>query len=86
MTEDFFNKLEKFEQFGNIYVERYLDNNELKDWVEALEFFFNHSFYKGRNDLLSSEYCTHANEFLKEKKDEIKRLSERELIEAIFEL
>ena len=58
------------EGFGDKYIEKYLkywggidlENN----WWKALEFFFWHSFMRGRRDTLSSRYCCFAIEALKD--------------------
>ena len=56
------------ERLGDFYYEKHLtwDKNELeRNWWEALEFFFGHSFYRGRRDELSNEYYHFAIDTLK---------------------
>ena len=54
------NLIKNIERLGERYCRRYLDywnNKRLQDdWWEALKFFFNHSFPRGRRDELSNEY------------------------------
>jgi hypothetical protein len=60
--------LRNIERLGDIYCEKHLtwDKDELeRNWWKALTFFFNHSFYRGRRDKLSNEYCHFAIEALK---------------------
>jgi hypothetical protein len=52
--------LKNVERLGETYRDKYLttwDSDKLNsDWWEALKFFFNHSFPRGRRDTLSNEY------------------------------
>jgi hypothetical protein len=51
--------LKNVEHLGRAYCDRYLDWDREKlesDWFQALKFFFNHSFMRGRRDELSNEY------------------------------
>ena len=54
------NLLKNIERLGERYCRRHLDSWNTKklqdDWWEALKFFFNHSFMRGRRDELSNEY------------------------------
>lgn len=52
--------MKNIEKLGERYSNKYLDTDigSLKNnWWEALKFFFNHSFMRGRRDELSNEYC-----------------------------
>ncbi|MBC7334405.1 MAG: hypothetical protein H5T85_08160, partial [Actinobacteria bacterium] len=52
--------MKNIERLGERYCRKYLDswNKERlqNNWWEALKFFFNHSFMRGRRDELSNEY------------------------------
>ena len=52
--------MQNLEYLGGKYCERYLSFLNVKDlesnWWKALEFFFSHSFMRGRRDKLSNEY------------------------------
>jgi hypothetical protein len=52
--------MRNIERLGEMYCRKYLDlwdKGQLQNnWWEALKFFFNHSFMRGRRDELSNEY------------------------------
>ena len=54
--------MQNLEYLGGKYCERYLSFLNVKDlesnWWKALEFFFSHSFMRGRSDELSEKYLS----------------------------
>ena len=62
--------LQNIERLGDRYCRKYLDewnNDELKNnWWYALDFFFSHSFMRGRRDELSIEYYSFTMNVLEE--------------------
>ena len=62
--------MKNIEQLGERYCIEHLsrwDKSQLKNnWWEALQFFFYHSFMRGRRDKLSNEYCSFATTVLQE--------------------
>ncbi len=64
------NVLQGIETLGDKYIEKHLSkwkNKQLhKSWWEALNFFFSHSFMRGRRDSLSVKYCEFTIETLED--------------------
>jgi len=62
-------KMRNVERLGDKYLEdlenRWCRKKLESNWWTALEFFFNHSFMRGRRDKLSGEYCSFTIECLK---------------------
>lgn len=58
------NVIKNLEVWGDEYYKKYLqqykdlDLDKDEKWLEALKFFFSHSFMRGRPDKLSNEYCS----------------------------
>jgi len=61
-------KLRKVEEFGKKYCEKYLSKYDpeklANDWYYALVFFFDHSFMRGRKDVVSGNFERKALEVL----------------------
>ena len=55
---------------GERYCKEHLGKQNVKElqqnWWKALTFFFDHTFYRGRREKLSYEYCSFTKEVLKE--------------------
>jgi len=62
--------IKNIERFGERYCKKYLniwDKDKLENnWWYSLEFFFSHSFMRGRRDVLSNEYHQFTNSTLKD--------------------
>lgn len=56
--------LKNLENLGEKYCKENLNSFDIKklstNWWEALKFFFNHTFMRGRNDELSGKYLSHT--------------------------
>jgi len=56
--------LKNLENLGEKYCKENLNSFDIKklstNWWEALKFFFNHTFMRGRNDELSGKYLNHT--------------------------
>ena len=62
--------IKNIEHFGERYCKKYLniwDKDKLENnWWYSLEFFFSHSFMRGRRDVLSNEYHQFTTSTLKD--------------------
>lgn len=94
LQSNIINKLEKFERFGDAYLDVYLEEERKKkqkleseeEWVEGLKFFFDRSLRSGRSNEQSQKYIDYVLNFLEKNKEIIESLDKDELEKVFDEL